>query len=153
MNRRRAAAVVIVAAAGQESRTRAVLVGLEEEGVPAQVLSSRECAAVEPDDADGLAEFAARRADFDVGIGVAADGRTHVRHARLPADHLGGVGPHAAEHELRGLGQDAGRLVTRLPLRHLGARPARSAVASASCTDDDDGASATLSEERPKEIP
>lgn len=111
-----AAAVVVVCADPADPRVRAVLAGLEEEGVPACVEAAE--GVDEALNARGLAGSGSDHAAFDVGIGIAADGSVSLRHARLSPDHLGPPRDLDSAH-LRDLGQDAGRIVKRLPLQHV----------------------------------
>lgn len=106
-------ATVVMCARGQEWRARALLLGLEEEGVRAEVVELGG-----EDDAVTLATDAAGRAAFDVGVGITQDGEVSIRHLALPPGHLVGAGPEADIARLREIGHDVGRIVRRFPLRH-----------------------------------
>lgn len=116
MSRARRDAVCIVAAEGRTPRVQALLDGLEEEGVPVEVALAAEVGGA-PTDADDLAAVAAARAAFEIGVGVDDHGAIRLRHAALPVDHLPRLSADVAVGRVRELGQDAGRLVRRLPLR------------------------------------
>ncbi|BBZ26938.1 pduH protein [Mycolicibacterium madagascariense] len=94
---------------------RAVLAGIEEEGVPAVVERPRR-----PVAAPELAVAAAGRSSLSVGVGIDADGGVCVQHDKLPAPlpELVSTGP-ADAAVARVLGHDAARIVVGIPLLGL----------------------------------
>lgn len=104
---------ILVLSCGDGPVERAVLAGIEEEGVPAVVERPRR-----PDAASDLAIAAAGRSSLSVGVGIDADGRVCVQHDKLPAPlpDLVSAGP-ADTVVARILGHDAARIVVGIPLR------------------------------------
>ena len=91
---------------------REVCAGVEEEGVPAEVVDAPDGASV-----TALAHTAAQASRLEVGIGVAASGATAVHHGKLPAPcPAATAGAGAAPPEWRRVGRIAARIVKRLPL-------------------------------------
>jgi propanediol dehydratase-reactivating factor small subunit len=91
---------------------REVCAGVEEEGVPAEVVDA-------PDGptATALAHAAAQASRLEVGIGVDAAGATAVHHGKLPADRPAATGAaDATAADRRRIGRTAARVVKNLPL-------------------------------------
>ncbi len=90
---------------------RQLLAGIEEEGVPHEVVS------VDSSSAGALATEAALRSTLAVGVGVAFDGTVAVTHRTLPAEQPVLVVPsQAADGVVRSAGRTAARIVVGLPL-------------------------------------
>lgn len=119
--------VIVVLAAGAEQTVRAVLAGIEEEGVPSvaeSVADSDRGAA-----AAHLAMRAAAQSPLQVGVGIGGDASVSVCHAKL-ADPVFELAPGSATGAARTVGHNAARIVTGLPLKaHVG-------LDSAAMTDD-----------------
>jgi hypothetical protein len=98
---------IVVRCAGPDAVLRAVLAGIEEEGVPASVV---------PDAGDtvAMAHRAACESPLGVGVGIGATGAVCVHHAKLdPASPpLYSEDADAGRH----LGHNAARIVTVIPL-------------------------------------
>jgi hypothetical protein len=91
---------------------REVCAGVEEEGVPAEVVDA-------PDGmtAVALAHAAARASRLEVGIGVDAAGATAVHHGQLPLDCPPATGgADATPPDRRRIGRIGARVVKDLPL-------------------------------------
>ncbi|WP_138760118.1 glycerol dehydratase reactivase beta/small subunit family protein [Modestobacter altitudinis] len=91
---------------------REVCAGVEEEGVPAEVVDA-------PDGltATGLAHAAAQASRLEVGIGVDAAGAAAVHHGKLPLDHPPAtLGADAPAPDRRRIGRTGARVVKNLPL-------------------------------------
>ena len=98
---------------GREDALRQLLYGIEEEGIPYEVLTHSGSAAVT------LAWAACRESRLEVGLGV--DNEHLVLHfGKLEADKpLFIIPARAPEEEVRALGANAARLVKRLPFKPL----------------------------------
>ncbi|WNV75952.1 glycerol dehydratase reactivase beta/small subunit family protein [Geodermatophilus sp. DSM 44513] len=91
---------------------RQVRAGVEEEGVPSDVVD-----VPGPAGATALAAAAAADSPLGVGIGLAADGAAAVQHRTLPGDRPVTTAPAGAgPTEWRRIGRVAARVVKRLPL-------------------------------------
>jgi hypothetical protein len=91
---------------------REVCAGVEEEGVPAEVVDA-------PDGltATALAHAAAQASRLEVGIGVDTAGATAVHHGKLPLENPPATaGPDAAAPDRRRIGRVGARVVKHLPL-------------------------------------
>ncbi|GAA1252122.1 glycerol dehydratase reactivase beta/small subunit family protein [Prauserella halophila] len=122
---RRSPPTVVVRCAGERG-VRELLAGIEEEGVPVRLAGAdgRDLEARgdgESGTAAGvnttaveLAHAAARASPLDVGVGVDAEGRVCVHHAKRPADRPVVT---ADSTRARWCGHNAARLVVGLPLK------------------------------------
>jgi Dehydratase medium subunit len=91
---------------------REVCAGVEEEGVPAEVVDA-------PDGltATALAYAAAQASRLEVGIGVDAAGATAVHHGKLPLERPpAAAGADARPPDRRRIGRIGARVVKNLPL-------------------------------------
>nr|WP_269327425.1 glycerol dehydratase reactivase beta/small subunit family protein [Kineosporia mesophila] len=103
----------MVFTAGTGHLLREICAGMEEEGVPYDVVASP------GHPAEQLAHEAARRSPLEVGVGLDATGVIVVHHSKLPrgkpVSRTEAPTPTTARHA----GQDAARVVTGAPLtRH-----------------------------------
>lgn len=123
--------IVVLAAAGAQQTVRAVLAGIEEEGVPsvAEPVADpdRDAAAAH------LAKRAAARSPLQVGVGVGGDASVSVCHAKL-ADPVFELAAGSATGAARTVGHNAARIVTGLPLKAID--EAHVGLDSAASTDD-----------------
>ena len=104
---------IVVLSAGSREVERAVLAGIEEEGVPYLLVSGdAQVPAAE------LAHRAALRSPLHVGVGVGARGEVCVQHAKLsdPLPELSS-GSSSDAAACRVLGHNAARIVAGLPLK------------------------------------
>jgi hypothetical protein len=103
--------VIVVASAAMGPVERAVLAGIEEEGVPFVVERVADGDAVE------LARTAALRSPLGVGVGIDASGGVCVQPEKVadPVPEL--VALPAGTHTGRTLGHDAARICVGLPLK------------------------------------
>lgn len=91
---------------------RQVCAGVEEEGVPTDVVD-----VPGPDDATALAHAAAEESRLGVGIGLDASGAAAVHHGTLPEGTPVAATPaQAASADWRRAGRIAARVVKHLPL-------------------------------------
>lgn len=105
--------LVLTAQPDTEAGTlRQVLAGIEEEGVPFEVVR-----VVEPDeDAATLATAAADRSSLRVGVGVSADGSLAATHRSLPEGQLfESAAAEVCDSVARGVGRHAARVVVGAP--------------------------------------
>ncbi len=96
---------ILVLSAGPDHLVREISAGLEEEGVPFEIVAQKSGAALD------LAHRAAQRSPLEVGVGVDATGLTIVHHAKLPLGK-----PVTQTRAARRAGQNAARLVIGAPL-------------------------------------
>ncbi|MBB3662393.1 MULTISPECIES: glycerol dehydratase reactivase beta/small subunit family protein [Prauserella salsuginis group] len=101
----------VVAHCACERGVRELLAGLEEEGVPVRLTDGDPGSAAT---AVELAHAAARESPLDVGVGIDAEGRVCVHHAKRPADRPVVTTDTA---RARWCGHNAARLVVGLPLK------------------------------------
>jgi hypothetical protein len=101
---------VLILTAGPETLLREICAGIEEEGVPFEVLPAGSGTAGE------LAEEAARRSPLDVGVGLDRTGVTIVHHSKLPTGKPVSGDPTRTRSGARRSGHDAARVVTGVPL-------------------------------------
>jgi hypothetical protein len=101
---------VLVLAAGPEALLREICAGIEEEGVPFEVLRA------DSGTAGNLAEEAARRSPLEVGVGLDRSGVISVHHSKLPAGKPVSRNENPTRQAARRAGHDAARIVTGVPL-------------------------------------
>lgn len=101
---------MLVLTAGPEALLREICAGIEEEGVPFEVLP------VGTGEAGELAEQAARRSPLEVGVGLDSTGVTIVHHSKLPAGKPVSRDVTRTPQAARRAGHDAARVVTGVPL-------------------------------------
>lgn len=101
---------VIVLTTGPEHLLREIAAGLEEEGVPYDLLPGPPVSATE------LAFRAAARSVLEVGVGLDAGGTIVVHHAGLPKLQPVSQITTPTPEDARRSGQDAARVVTGIPL-------------------------------------
>lgn len=90
---------------------RQLLAGIEEEGVPYEVVPATSTSA------GALAADAALRSTLAVGVGVADDGTVAVTHRTLSADQpIVELGARVDDEVVRSAGRSAARVVVGLPL-------------------------------------
>ena len=89
------------------NRFNEILWGVEEEGIPCEVLSNEENLSSE-----NLSHKAAHKSRLAVGIGIDSDGKVTLTHNKLKENEpLFIMSLHSEINELRKLGANAGRLV------------------------------------------
>jgi hypothetical protein len=114
MDTERPAVLIYVHEAVEPDRIREMLLGIEEEGVPAQVSASSELNPLE------LASSASIASRLGVGVGVSL-GYVVVTTEKLPArrPYLAGRVDAGPDHA-RAMGANAARIVKRMPLLGFG---------------------------------
>ncbi len=101
---------VLILSSGPDHLLREICAGIEEEGVPFEVLPADSGAA------GSLAEAAARRSPLEVGVGLDRTGLTIVHHSKLPAGKPVSRTETPTPQAARRAGHDAARVVTGVPL-------------------------------------
>ena len=82
--------------------------GMEEEGIPARLVTVPDGSAV------SLAYAAAQASNLDVGVGIDSRGNISVHHAKMPRDEAALNGPSSTA---RVMGHNAARLVSGTPFK------------------------------------
>ncbi|MCE0534786.1 glycerol dehydratase reactivase beta/small subunit family protein [Kineosporia rhizophila] len=101
---------VVVLTSGPLDLLREICAGLEEEGVPFEVVPQRTGAARD------LAHRAANRSPLQVGVGLDATGLTIVHHSKLPTGKPVSRDEAATPQAARRAGRNAARVVVSAPL-------------------------------------
>ncbi|GAB3246858.1 glycerol dehydratase reactivase beta/small subunit family protein [Kineosporia babensis] len=96
---------ILVLTSGPADLLREICAGMEEEGVPFEVVPQADGQALD------LAYQAAQRSPLEVGIGLDATGLTIVHHSKLPREK-----PITRTRTARQAGQQAARVVIGAPL-------------------------------------